>query len=185
MPKNNFRLFWPVFSKKIGQNKVFLVFCECSVNQFGDLKKRVDKNFENFLKIQTPLEKILGPPLPTATWFERIGPKKLFVEIFQKNIHFLSYFFVNRPRKPFKKHRFGSWWWYISFIAAGFVIPNRHFSMIAYNGRHSGNRKNYFEIRLLLFFYKVYPAFKIRPSMYLKHLRFLYLCLNFERRYCW
>ena len=63
-------LFWPVFSKfcsrrwKFGQNRDKTVLWESSKKQnLVDLKKKVEKNLKNCLKIRTTLEKILDPPL--------------------------------------------------------------------------------------------------------------------------
>ena len=45
------------------QKRVFSVFRKRSENQLGRPRKKVDKFFENFLKIRSSLEKTLDPPL--------------------------------------------------------------------------------------------------------------------------
>ena len=65
VPKNAF--FGLFLSKwlrrrKFIQNRVLILICESSENQFGRPKKRVDKFFD-FIKNPPLLEKILNPPL--------------------------------------------------------------------------------------------------------------------------
>ena len=69
-PKSAF--FWLVFLKfclrrrKFGHNRNKTVPRESSKNQFGRSKKKVDKIFENFLKIRPPRESPRSAPAPAT-----------------------------------------------------------------------------------------------------------------------